>query len=114
MATLNYNNRLEGYKGNSKSVLVIAYDPSNNLMDITNYDAFFYMKKYPVTASSTLDVSVGHTSKDPSNGAFLFNLSSNTLDISVGDYVYEVVIDDSSANRNTLIQDLFIIKESLV
>jgi len=114
MATLNYNNRLEGYAGNSKSVLVVAYDASGNLMDITGYDAFFYMKKYPVTASSTLDVSTAHDSRDIANSSFLFNLSSSELSLAVGDYVYEIVIDDSSANRHTLVQDQFNLKNSLI
>ncbi len=102
---ITYNNKLEGFQKNSKTLSVVIYDPSNNLMDITDYDGFLYMQKYPIRAGSTIDVSISNTSKDPSNGVMLFNISKADLTLDAGDYVYEVIIDDGSTNRHTVIQD---------
>lgn len=109
-----YNNKISGFQNNSKSLLVVVYDSSNALMDITDYDASLYMQKYPIRANQPIDVSISHTSKDASNGSFLFNLSATNLNISAGDYVYEVIIDDGSTHRYTVIQDRFSLSDSIL
>ncbi len=113
MATNNYNNKLEAWRGNSKDLTIIVYDSSDNLFDLTGYTGNFYMQKFPIRTSDPIDVSITQTSNDPSNGAILFNLTQNNLDISVGDYAFEVIIDDASVNKHTVIRDRFQIKKSL-
>lgn len=110
----NFNNKISGFQGNSKSLVVIIYDPSGNLMDLTNYDASLYMQKYPIRSGQPIDVSICQTSKDPSNGSFLFNLTSTDLTLNAGDYVYEVIIDDGSTHRYTVIQDRFTLSDSIL
>ena len=112
--TINYNNKLEGFQKNSKTLLVIVYDASANLMDLTNYDASLYMQKFPIRAGNTIDVGISQTSIDASNGAIMFDLSQTDLSINAGDYIYEVIIDDGSTNRHTVIQDKLNLKDSIV
>lgn len=108
-----YNNRLQGYAGDSKEVLCFVCDSSGAVYDISGYSGYFYMKKYPVTETSTLDVSTAATSTDTSTGSILFNLTSTQLDLDEGDYIYEVVIDDGAGTIKTVIQDRFNILKSL-
>jgi len=113
MSTIYYNNKLEGFSGNSKEITCFVYDASSSLMDITNYNGYYYMQKYPIREGNPIDVSVLHTNKDASNGAFYFNLSTMDLDLSVGDYVYEIIIDNGTL-RYTVVQDKFNLKKSIV
>ena len=109
-----YNNKLEGFQKNSKDLTVIIYDASANLMDLTDYDGYLYMQKFPIKAGNTIDVSISNTTKDASNGAMYFQLSQTNLTLDAGDYIYEVIIDDGSTNRHTVIQDKLNLKDSIV
>ena len=111
---ITYNNKLEGFKNNSKSLSVIVYDSSNNLYDLTDYDAYFYAQKFPIRAGQPLDVSISADAIDASNGFISFNITSDELNLTAGDYVYEVIIDDSSVNRITVIQDKLNLLDSLL
>jgi len=111
---LTYNNKLLGFESNNKNLTVIVYDASNNLYDLTGYTGYFYMQKYPIREDNPIDVSISSTGVDPSNGAVFFALSQSDLDLDAGDYVYEVIIDDSGVNRHTVIQDRFNLKESIL
>ena len=110
---LTFNNKIESFQKNSKSLICIVYDASNNLYDLTGYNAYLYAQKYPIRKDNPIDVSIAATSLDPS-GAILFDLTKNDLNIDKGDYVYEVIIDDASVNRITVIQDRLILKDSIV
>jgi len=111
---LSYNNKLEGFQGNSKDLTVIIYDSSNNLFDLTDYDGYMYGRKFPIQEGNPIDISINYTSKDPSNGAMYFQLTTNALDLVAGDYLYEVIIDDGSTNRHTVIQDKLNLKKSIM
>jgi hypothetical protein len=115
MATIvtTYNNKIQGYQGNSKDLVCIVYDASNNLYDLTGFSAYLYGKKYPVSDNATLDISINSSSIDPSNGAILFNLSSSDLDLTEGDYVYEIVIDNGAGIVKTVVQDRFNLLKSI-
>jgi len=114
MATnLTYNNKIEGFQYNSKSLTCIVYDTSNNLYNLTNYNAYFYMQKFPIRAGQPVDVSISAANIITNQGAILFNLGKSTLDLPSGDYVYEVIIDDGSTNRITVIQDKFSLLDSI-
>lgn len=110
----NYNNKIEGFQNNSKSLLVVVYDSSSNLMDITDYSGYFYMQKYPIRAGQPIDVSLAYSAKDASKGSFWFNLTKSDLDLEKGDYIFEVIIDDGSTNRYTVVQDKFNLNKSLM
>jgi hypothetical protein len=101
----NYNNKLQGYAGNSKDIFCAVLDASGNAYDLTGYSAYLYAKKFPVRAEADLDVSIGSSSIDPSNGAIVFNLSSSALDLTPGDYVYEIVIDNGAGTVISVVQD---------
>ena len=109
-----FNNKIEGFQNNSKTLLVIVYDASNNLYDLTGYNGYLYMQKYPIRANNPIDVSISASSLDPSSGAVFFQLSDSELNLNAGDYVYEVIIDDGSTNRYTVIQNRFNLKDSIV
>lgn len=111
--TLNYDNYIQGFQGNTKNLVTVVYDASNNLMDISDYTGYIYMQKYPIRANNPIDASLVHTSKDPSNGAFLFNFIPSQLNLTPGDYVYEVIITDGSLNVHTVVQDRFNIVDSI-
>jgi hypothetical protein len=109
----NYNNKISGFQNNSKSLVCIVYDASGNLMDITDYAGYLYMQKYPIRANNPIDASITYASKDASAGSFMFNLTATDLNLAAGDYVYEVIIDDSSTHRYTVIQDRFNLNDSI-
>jgi len=111
---LTYNNKLEGFQRNSKDLTVIIYDSSNSLFDLTDYEGYYYMQKFPIRAGATIDVSISYTNKDASNGALYFQISEDNLDLTAGDYLYEIIIDDTSTNRHTVIQDKFNLKTSII
>ena len=111
---LTYNNKVEGFQNNSKTLVAIVYDASNNLMDLTDYTGYLYMQKYPIRSGQPIDVSISTTSIDASAGAVLFNITQSELNLTSGDYIYEVIIDDGSTNRYTVIQDKFNLKESII
>jgi hypothetical protein len=106
------NNRIVQWRAKEKQVDVFVNDASG-LISIDALDAYFYAKKYPIRSTADLDISIGHSSKDLTNGKFTFNLYTIVTDISVGDYVYEVVLDDKSNNKFTVVQDRFTILNSL-
>ena len=112
MATT-YNNKIIGFQNNSKDLVAIVYDSSGNLYDLSGYDAYLYMQKYPPRESNPLDVSISATSLDASAGSILFNLSQSDTNLAKGDYVYEVIIDDGSTNRHTIIQDVYHLNDSI-
>ena len=114
MSSYQYNNKISGFQGNSKTLLAVVYDASGNLMDISSYDASLYMQKYPIRSGQPVDVAITQTSKDASAGSFLFNLTSGNLTLNAGDYVYEIIIDDGSTNRHTVIQDRFNLNDSIL
>ena len=115
MATnLTYNNKITGFQKNTKDLIVVVYDSSNNLYDLTSYSAYFYAQKFPIRAGNPIDVSISATSLDASAGSILFNLSQSDLNLDAGDYVYECIIDDGGANRITVIQDKFSLSETIV
>ncbi len=111
MSCTTYNNRLEVFKGNTKQLFCTVYDSSDNLMDLSSYTAGFYAKKYPVTPSSTVDVSVAHTTIDAS-GFIIFNLSSTDTSIAKGDYTYEIIIE-KTGTKITVVQDTMNVIESI-
>jgi len=108
-----YNNKLQGYSGNSKDVFCAVKDASGNVYNTSGYSGYLYMQKYPVVVNDPIDLSTGHTSMDVSTGTFLFQLSSSQLDLSVGDYVYEIIIDNGAGKCITVVQDRFNILKSL-
>jgi len=112
-AEANYNNKLEGYKGNSKDIFCAVKDASGNCYDLSGYNSYFYMQKYPIRPNNPIDLSTGQTSIDVSNGAVYFGLSSSQLDISIGDYLYEIIIDNGAGIVISVVQDNFKIKTSL-
>ena len=112
-ASRDKGNKLEGFQNNSKQLVVIIYDSSNNLYDLSGYNAYFYAKKFPIRAGSTLDVSIAASSLDASLGAAYFVLTASALTLTPGDYLYEVIIDDGGANRITVIQDKLNLLDSI-
>ena len=108
-----YNNKVQGYQGNSKDLVCIVYDASNNLYDLTGFSAYLYGKKFLVSDTGTLDISINSSSIDPSNGTILFNLSSTDLDLAEGDYVYEIVIDNGAGIVKTVVQDRLALLKSI-
>ena len=114
MATnITYNNKIEGFQYNSKALTCIVYDSSNNLYDLTDYNAYLYMQKFPIRLGQPIDVSITASAVGTSPGSILFELTKSQLDLATGDYVYEVIIDDGSTNRITVIQDKWSIKDSI-
>ena len=109
-----YNNKLTGYQGNSKDVFCAVKDASGNDYNLTGYDAYFYAKKFPVNPDAALDVSTSAYSIDTSEGSILFSLSSTQLDLTVGDYVYEIIIDNGAGIVISVVSDRLSLFESLV
>jgi len=113
MSCTTINNRLEFYQRRSKTLFVSVLDASDNVMDLTDYlYASFYAKKYPITPSSTVDISVGGTISDPSQGALVFNFTATDTSVAKGDYSYEIVIESSSYIYSP-VKDLLTIVESI-
>lgn len=111
MSCEKYNNRLEIYQQNSKTIFVAVYDSSNALMDLSGWSGAFYAKKYPDTPGSTVDVSVGHATVD-SSGVVTFNLGTTDTSLAKGDYIYEVIVE-KSGYRISVVQDKLTIVDSI-
>ena len=109
----NYNNKLQGYQENSKQVICFVEDSSADIYNISGYAGYMYGKKFPVNPDAALDISINHASMDTSAGAFYFDLSTTDLDLVEGDYEYEIIIEDTSANRFTVVSDRLTILDSL-
>ena len=112
MSCTTFNNRLEFYQRRSKSFFVDVLDSSDNKMDLTGYTPSFYAKRYPITPSSIVDISVGGTVINASNGAILFNFTPTDTSVIKGDYSYEIVIE-SSTYTYTPIQNTLNVIESI-
>lgn len=105
------DNRLVNYKAKNHIINVFPSDASGQF-DITNYDAYLYAKKYPIRPDSDLDVSIKYVQRDNSTGRFTFSLSPIISDISAGDYLYEVHINNR-LSKYIVVQDKFVILPSL-
>lgn len=108
-----YNSKLECFKGNSKDFVCVVYDASGNHYDLTGFNAEFYAQKYPITSLSTIDISALSLSTDPSNGAIFFSLTPAQTNITEGDYLYQVVINNNTTVRTTVVEDKLTIKHSI-
>lgn len=110
MSCTTYNNRLEIFIGNTKTIFRPVYDTSNNLMDLSGYTAGFYAKKYSINPNANVDISVNGT-VDPS-GYLTFNLSTTDTSVNKGDYTYEIIIS-TTGKKITVVQDTLNMIESI-
>lgn len=112
------DNRLVTWRAKDKQVDVFIHDVSGLNTSIHPWSATFYAKRFPVSPYAPVDVSVSGTLMDGSMG-FTFDLSAGLVDVSVGDYIYEVKLNDSYwwyrsyNNYVTVVQDRFQILRSL-
>ena len=108
------NNRLEAFQQNTKKIYCFVTDTSDNVYNLTGFTAALYGKKLPITANSTVDISINYASIDTSNGEITFDLRETDTEIAPGDYSYEVVIDNSTNGTHvSVVQDLFVLKDSI-
>ena len=110
--TYNYNNKEEIPQGNSRQIFCAVYDSSDNLMNLTGYAATFYAAKDKILSDGTVLINRPSTSIDASNGAIIFDLTTTDTSLASGNYLYEIIIDNS-ANRYSVIQDRLSITDSL-
>jgi len=109
-----YDNTITEWEGRSHRVSVSVNDSSG--LTAMDGSAYFYAKKFPISANAALDISLGHTSY--SNGKFTFDLErywpdDYIMDLSIGDYVYEIVYQKGD-KKVSLVQDRFSILDSLI
>lgn len=109
-----YNNYLKGFQGNSKDVFCAVKDSSGDIYNLSGYNAYFYMQKYPIRDSNPIDVSISSHFIDASAGVAYFSLTESDLDLNAGDYVYEVQIDNGAGILITVVQDRFNLQKSLI
>lgn len=105
------NNRIVQWRAKELQVDVFVHDASGLVNNLDAWDAYFYAKKYPIRSTADLDISIGYTSR-LTNG-FSFDLFPITLDISSGDYIYEIIIQGPEKEQISIVQDRFTILESL-
>lgn len=105
------NNRIVQWRAKERQVEVFVNDTSGLVNNLDAWDAYFYAKKYPIRSTADLDISIGYTSR-LTNG-FSFDLFPITLDISSGDYIYEIIIQGPEKEQISIVQDRFTILESL-
>jgi len=105
------NNRETIFKGNSRQLFCAVVD-SSGVFNLSGYDAMFYAQKYPPRENDPIDISVGYTSIDASEGVIIFNISETDTSVALGDYIYEIIIDNST-NRISVVQDRLQILDSI-
>jgi len=101
------NNRIVEWRAKDKIVNVFLNDASGSVTSIADLSAYFYAKKFPISSSADLDISIGYYSKDLDKKMFCFHLYPFITDISIGDYLYEILITDTAGLRITIVQDRF-------
>jgi len=110
----NYNNKITIYQKNTKDIFCAVYDSSNNLMDLTDYTASLYGKKYDDYGDYSLDISIGGVVQPPAtNGAILFSFTTASTSLPAGDYIYEVILEHPAGNRITVISDKLRLLDSI-
>ena len=98
-----YDNRLNCYQGNSKTIFCSIYDSSNNTMDLTGYSGLFSLKS-KVPNSSVILTKIGVL--DSSALSFTFTLTPIDTSLAVGDYFYNIDIS-SNTEYKTIVADRF-------
>ena len=98
-----YNNREQILQGNSRQLFCAVVD-SDGIFDLATFSAKFYAQKYPPRENSPIDISLNAAVIDTSNGVILFNLTEIDTSVAVGDYIYEIIIDNSTS-RISVVQD---------
>lgn len=106
------DNKIVQWRAKEKKVDVFIHDASGVVTNLSAYTACFYAKKYPIDSNPAMDISVGHYSLDCSQGKFTFNLLPCMLDLTPGDYVYQVNLINGD-NTVVVLQDTFSLLNSL-
>jgi len=106
-----YNNREQILQGNSRT-LFCAVEDASGIVNLSGYAANFYAQKFPPRAGDPIDISIGSTSIDTSNGVITFDITETDTSINVGDYIYEIIIDDGT-HRISVVQDKLQILNSI-
>ena len=107
---MGYQNRLSGFQNNSKQIFCSVLDSSSNQMNLAGYIPTFYLKSVVIDSPLVLE-KVG-TILDASQGAISFNLTPEDCSLIAQDYIYEIIIDNST-NRISVVQDKFSILDSI-
>ena len=113
------DNRIILYKGKTQYVNFYVIDASGSVGDIIDgYDYWLYAKKYPLTSSANVDVSVGplFSEKYPGEGRIKFPIYPyKTNELDAGDYLYQVIAYDTLKSEQFVIaEDTFKLLDSLV
>jgi len=103
------DNKIEIYQGNSDTIFCAITDSSSLTMDLTGYTGTITVKK---NVGSTAIIQKIHSNKNDSEGAIWFEILTTETDITAGDYMYDITIDNST-NIHTPVQDRFRIIDSV-
>jgi len=114
LQAIGIDNRFVHFRAKDKQIDVFVNDCSGYFNGLNPWICSFYAKKFPPISNAEYDISIGSSSIDGSIGKITFDLSPIISDISVGDYIYEVLIEDTyNINRISVVQDRFTILNSL-
>ena len=105
-------NKIEITQNNSDTIFCAVVDASGKV-DLTDYDANFAAKKFPVKDEDSLAINVDAYSVDASEGVALFQLAPNDTSLNTGDYQYQVTISNNGIVR-TVVSDILTINKSVL
>ena len=97
-------NEITIVRGDTPSIQVTVTDEDGDIFDLTNYTARLTVKenRQHKDADAIIGPITG-TITTPSNGIIVFNLSTSVTDKAAGKYSYDVQINDSTTDVQTVI-----------
>lgn len=109
---------LETYQKNNFNQKITIKE--NNLpVNLTGYNVIFIVKNINNRSNNDNNALINKnitiaTSTDAENGIFFINLNQIETNIKPNEYIYQIDLISPSLNRETIFQDKFIIKNSII
>lgn len=107
-------NEIIMYRGDTKNISVTVTDDNNNPFDLTNYEGRLTVKEKDTDEDS--DAIIGPLLgiiNSPTNGVINFSLTINDTDIEPKTYVYDIQINENTANVFTIVKSTFTILQDV-
>lgn len=95
--------------------LTITDESTGNPIDITGYTFYLTIKrnKSDTDAAAIIQKTKSDPHTDPTNGITIIEIDkADTLDKS-GDYFYDIVMDDTTPDRTTILTGEFLIQQAI-
>ena len=95
-------------RGNTFTITTTVRDTDGNIIDLTDYDAYFTLRNDYLDLTEDPLLTITGTISSPTTGVLIINiLPTNTDSLELTSYYYDIVITNGSNNNYTLYKGLF-------